>query len=1253
VSYDATTRAIEVFTDHVRFERLVVQLLSRNGVDVRPVGGSGDKGRDAVSGPYRAKGGEPLAVTISLNKTWSPKIEKDIKRLTDSGFMPRQVFSVTNRPTNETARSNLQADIKSKYKIDLTIYDRGWLVTQLHRRDNLDLRAEYLNLAPIRPRVFLDLGEYETLLDRRGLLASAFRGREAELDQLEKLLSVDRRAVIFEADGGVGKTRLTYELARSGRSATPWFFLDGDMPFDLDYVGELEAGYEATLLVDDAHRRTDLRQLLAALEARNPVPRLVFTVRPGHAQSVQTALARLALPEPVTVRLGAVGRSELVEVLQAEPFGIQHEGMLRQLLAVSEGNVGIALIAGRLAASGIDPADLEQSTLFADHTEWRLAGAGLDDRANRAALALVSALGSLDLASPEEATAASALLEEGALTRRLDDLADAGLLVEDTPRRFTIKPDIVREHTLRFSFFPDGRRPVLRYEDVYAAFAKRRLRSLFQSLGDARIDLAPGAQNALRLVRDELTQLLDGANTASDLVLVAELVRALGAGGAEIGLAAVDRLLERLARLSGDEFDDVAALLVGALSAAKFGRDQLPHAWARLLRLARLSFDRDAPRSQEAAIAEIGGIYESVPVNYSSADPYILAYIQQTVSEVTTEWWQEENKMPGAVQVAAALVKPAFMLQLERHAQSAANAMSINLYARFLPASTETETVLRLGAHLFTASFPFLEPKQQLEQLTNIEALEHVAGGYSGILATVPTNDLQRLAAVVLSDIEAWLAEHSGEFVLPVAGSVVSRFAMRGRRPRGVRRIRPPRIKTELREYLALIDSRPRGGLSREWEDELAQAQRAGAHYGAQLSEAEDWTSVVDRWSRWIDEFGTLTGLSPNNIALDSVFAEVVGTNRDRARALAEYAIANKRSVSLYFDSLLEALAEDRSNWPLITQWAESESVDAKLAAVRAAARADDALARPILTALAQDGDARVTSLAYWRLVYSPAEGPRGWRLDVAIAAAGRSDDPLEALDRLLSVIRHRTPGRGRLKLKTDQKDAIRAHVIATAASVRLPSHQRLAMSLQELDEYGIDLALSWLRARLDHLREHATTAYMSTLPDELAPFVRAKRRTKEGRAELDALLTEITLPAAKGMYRLALEQAVRWLGEDSAALTAKIGEWIRGDKQKRQLALSFVKTADWKLFTTRAKLVLDARPNDADIRRFLIEVRSYPSSWSGSLEPYYESQSAAYEGWTRSRDHRLRLLGAEAMKKFAQYAAEEKAREHDLRNAL
>jgi hypothetical protein len=306
-----------------------------------------------------------------------------------------------------------------------------------------------------------------------------------------------------------------------------------------------------------------------------------------------------------------------------------------------------------------------------------------------------------------------------------------------------------------------------------------------------------------------------------------------------------------------------------------------------------------------------------------------------------------------------------------------------------------------------------------------------------------------------------------------------------------------------------------------------------------------------------------------------------------------------------------------------------------------------------VLTALFDDSDRGVASMALQALVYGPPDGPRGWRLDLALAAASRDDDPLTALDQLLMVARHRAPDGTRLRLTGAQKTAIRELVLATASDDRLPSHQRLAMTMSELEQHKIDLTIDWLRARLDHVRRHHKTRYMQPLPDELGPFVRSRRRHAAAKAELERLLHELERPSTEGMYRFGVDQAIEWLGGDNDTITAKVDNWIRGGPRERQLALSFVQSSNWKVFTKRAQVVLDARPSDPEIRRFLVGVRRYPSSWIGSMEPYLRAQADAYRQWTRSRDARLRTLGAEAVTEYERLAEEAVAQERRNRERI
>ena len=726
-----------------------------------------------------------------------------------------------------------------------------------------------------------------------------------------------------------------------------------------------------TVLIDDAHRRTDLDQLLRALEWRDPKPRLVFTVRPGHAAVVETALRGLALPQPERFRLGLLGRSALDTILSGPPFGIEREGMRSWIITVSQGNVGVALIAGELAAAGHYPSELSQAELFAQHVNVRLHGAGVESRQTRELLAVVAGVGSLDLGDADDVAAAIEILggDRPQLRRRLDELADLGV-VEEATRIYTITPDVVREHLLRASYFPEaGERPLQRYQDLYAAFAPRRLYALLEALGQARVDTTPAAADALATIRRDLVALLEQATTAGELENVMLAAQALGAGAGAIVGQLAEATLDRLDRLDDDAADQVAVRLVEALAAAKLGRDQLPRAWRVLLRLATVVCGRTgAPRACDAALTEIRGIHRLAPIGYAARDPYVLAYIQRAVREQSQAWWATARGQPGAARVAAAVVAAAFTLQLEAERQAAAHKWAITLIAGFVPANAETEALLRLGATLFRDSFLDLRPDEQLNALAAVDAVAQVANGYSGPYGAEPTKDLQELARSVLGGPEQWLAGRLEELPLPVAAAVLSYFHLRRRR-RGD--VPTPRAKGDLRTYVDLVDNNDRGRTRLDWETELAELRARGARYGDMLVRSADPVAMLERWNGWIEACEALTARPANHLPL--MFAlERVAQSAPPALAtrLAAHMIEHQLTIGRFSDAMLDELGRQQGNWPLIQRWAADLSPGVRGAGARALNRAPEELARRVVPALAQDADVGVRDQLWHTLIY-------------------------------------------------------------------------------------------------------------------------------------------------------------------------------------------------------------------------------------------------------------------------------------------
>jgi hypothetical protein len=251
---------------------------------------------------------------------------------------------------------------------------------------------------------------------------------------------------------------------------------------------------------------------------------------------------------------------------------------------------------------------------------------------------------------------------------------------------------------------------------------------------------------------------------------------------------------------------------------------------------------------------------------------------------------------------------------------------------------------------------------------------------------------------------------------------------------------------------------------------------------------------------------------------------------------------------------------------------------------------------------------------------------------------------------RIFSAMRHgpHSPA----KLTPTQKRAVRDIVLTSAESDALPSRQQLLMTMQGLARHKIDVAFAWLRARLAYLKRGQSHIRFQPLPDEIAELIIPRRNSAEGKRLLSELLEEVEKESITGSYRMAVDTAIDWLGRDSEQVTKKVGKWIVGPPRLRDLAISFVMTSNWRVYTKRVKIVLNAQPGDRELARSLIGPR-FPRSWVGDMSKFYRGQVNRYRQWTRSRDSRLRQLGREAVAAFEELAAQEEASEQRLRDVF
>jgi hypothetical protein len=577
--------------------------------------------------------------------------------------------------------------------------------------------------------------------------------------------------------------------------------------------------------------------------------------------------------------------------------------------------------------------------------------------------------------------------------------------------------------------------------------------------------------------------------------------------------------------------------------------------------------------------------------------------------------------------------------------------MAISLVGGFAPANASTEAVLRLGTALLRDSFLDLRPDEQLKTLKVVDALVGVAEGYPGPFGVQPTKSLQELAHSVLGELEQSLANRLEELPLPVAAAVLRHFRLGLHRRGGD--ARSPRPKGDLRVYVDLIDNSPPRRSRLGWEKELAEIRARGARYGDALVRSADPIAVLQRWNGWIEECEALTAQPANHLPLNAALERVAQRAPELGMRLAKYMIDNELAIARFSDRMVEVLARERANWLLIQRWAADPSPRVRSAAARTLHRAPGELARRIAPTLAHDPDTSVRDQLWHALVYGGT--PSGWRLDVALTLTEASETSLELLGQLLSVIRYRADSKAPLSSKQRQK--VKHIVLASAAADFLPHDRRvhLQLTLEVIDRFGFDLVIPWLRARLDYVKSQIGSGrYIHHLPDELQPLLYARRRQADAKREFRRLLDELEAGAG-GMYRYSLVQAVSWLGIDSNELTRRVSRWARAGEDAQSLAFAFLDSASWPVFTQRARALLDARPDDPQVREVLLRARNPFSSsgFIGSLEPSYRAHADEYRHWTHSRDPRLRELGQEAVRLNERLADEEAAKERRERERV
>jgi transcriptional regulator with XRE-family HTH domain len=266
-------------------------------------------------------------------------------------------------------------------------------------------------------------------------------GRVDERAELESALMAGEHpvAVVF-GRGGIGKSRLLKQVAETldADGSVVRMLPAGSQPAPADFE-LLPAEGDVLLIIDDAHERTDVGQIITLLRSRNQSARTLIACRPYAESDLNRELRRagLLLSSLPTVSLGDLAQEEAT-ALAREALGPAYGAFADRLAILTRDCPLATTVGGYLIRTGaLHPSELEQDDRVRDHIlhgfkEALLAESAHGDREQRSAVInALSVLQPFRSGNPEfqEAIAELVGIRYSGIAPHLRSLEDSGVLI--------------------------------------------------------------------------------------------------------------------------------------------------------------------------------------------------------------------------------------------------------------------------------------------------------------------------------------------------------------------------------------------------------------------------------------------------------------------------------------------------------------------------------------------------------------------------------------------------------------------------------------------------------------------------------------------------------------------------------------------------------------------------------------------------------------------------------------------------------
>lgn len=283
-------------------------------------------------------------------------------------------------------------------------------------------------------------------------------GREDELNTIQAAIKRDTaQVVVVGGRGGIGKSRLLLEAAR-GAESQGWLvrWAPGDVLIRPEAALDLPPG-PVVMVVDDAHRRSDLTTMLRMAAGRREPTKLLVGIRPWGRPGLQSAVRDAMIDSARIVDIGDLTALDNAAVrrLVEEELGPEFRRFARAVVSSLGDSTLVALVGARLLRTQQIPlAFLERDETFHQEVISRFddailgeLGQHIDGRQAKQLLRLLSVVGPVEIEHSEWLDQAAVFLSirRSELIELLGDLEAAGILGRRS-RRLRVIPDLLSDH---------------------------------------------------------------------------------------------------------------------------------------------------------------------------------------------------------------------------------------------------------------------------------------------------------------------------------------------------------------------------------------------------------------------------------------------------------------------------------------------------------------------------------------------------------------------------------------------------------------------------------------------------------------------------------------------------------------------------------------------------------------------------------------------------------------------------------------